>query len=415
MGLRKILMGMVTLLLAGAILSGMVNALEPKAPTTVVALENVRSYAPGIKPGDQNYAVDGGLLYAGVPGSWQRIKTPRGALVNAVAISPQAAETIFIGLANELALYRSEDSGASWQKVPLATEAIGSVTHIAVDAANRLVYVGTDVDGVHRLRDVGTSMIAAGHLVLDEPVEEVVTESTGKAMAFVRTRWHLYRAEEAGLRWVEVDSLPSPATAVAIAGGAVPTVYVGTASSGVRVSTDGVSWQPANLGLNYAPGSQLLVNDLAVDPSQPELLYVSTSISLGSAVLHTTPQGVSMSTDGAEGWQNLVSVDGLSVDRLAITELMPVTGHPGAVYGLTEASRSPIALGDVPGSQTALAVTAESTAQPQFDLLAILAWILAGLAAIGLLAILWLDFSQRQREATAARNDYVPETLRNDP
>lgn len=39
--------------------------------------------------------------------------------------------------------------------IPLETQNVGAVTDIAVDGVNRLVYVGTDTDGVHRLRDVG--------------------------------------------------------------------------------------------------------------------------------------------------------------------------------------------------------------------------------------------------------------------
>jgi hypothetical protein len=270
--------------------------------------------------------------------------------------------------------------------------------------------VGTDTDGLHRLRDVGASMIGGGHLLLDEPVLEVVAESSGAGMAFARTKWNLYRAEEVGLRWVAVEDLPSPATAVAIAETTPPTVFVGTASNGVRMSQDGLEWQAANNGLPFAPGSQLFVNDLAVDAAQPEVLYVSASLSLGSAVLHTTPLGVSMSTDGARVWEEMATADGI-----AITDLMPVSGRTGSVYALTEASRTPLALGEAPAIEVAaaeMAAQAPAAAGTGIDFLNILAWVLAGLAAIGFAAILWLDVTRRQRQTRTEEGVLVVEPIR---
>lgn len=410
MSLRKLLMIMVTILLTGAVLVNAVNALEVEELATVANLENVRDYAPAFAADGTNYAVDGGELFVGTPGAWQQVSTPEGVMVNAVAMSHQDENVLYIGAADELAIYRSVDAGQNWAKIPLATEAIGSVTDIAMDDNNRLIYVGTDTDGLHRLRDVGASMVAGGHLVLDEPVVEVVTESSGAGMAFVRTQWNLYRAEDLGLRWVAVEDLPSPATAVAIAETTPPTVFVGTASSGVRMSQDGIEWQPANNGLRFAPGSQLYVNDLAVDAAQPEVLYVSASLSMGSATLHTTPLGVSMSIDGARVWEDLATVN-----DVAITDLMPVAGRAGAVYALTEASRTPLALGDAPAIEAvAVEVAAETaaTADAGIDFLTILSWVLAGLAAIGLIIIFWLDVSRRQRQARSEEAALAVEPIR---
>ncbi|MFZ1757329.1 MAG: hypothetical protein WAU10_26520, partial [Caldilineaceae bacterium] len=290
MKIRTILLTLITIFLLGAVLAGIVSAREPVREAEAVQLSNVRDYAAAASPTGLSYAVDGGLLYAGNGASWQRLPTPAGVIVNAVAVSSRQAELVYMGAANELAIYVSSDAGQTWMKIALATQAVGAVTDIAVDGANRLVYVGTDTDGMHRLRDVGSSMIAAGHLLLDEPVEEIVAASNG--MALVRTGWHLYRAEDMGLRWVAVENLPSPATALAIAQTTPPTFYVGTAASGVRMSQDGINWQSANSGLNFTPGSQLFVNDVAVDPAQPAVVYAATSLIFGSANAHITPVGV---------------------------------------------------------------------------------------------------------------------------
>lgn len=389
MKIRTVLLAMITVFLFGAVLAGMVSALEPERVAVAEQLTNVRDFAPSVTAGGPAYAVDGGALFAGQANRWQRLATPAGVIVNAVAVSSRQPELVYIGAANELALYVSSDAGQSWMKIALHSQAVGAVTDIAVDGVNRLVYVGTDTDGVHRLRDVGSSMIAAGHLLLDEAVEEIV--AAGNGMALVRTTWHLYRAEEMGLRWVAVENLPSPATALALAQTTPPTFYIGTAASGVRSSQDGITWQAVNTGLGFTPGSQLFVNDLAVDPAQPQVLYASTSLIFGSANAHITPVGVAMSEDGASNWTTLAAKS-----DVAVAMLMPVSGETGAVYALTAASRTPLALGNAPAD--APVVAAVETATPT-DWAGTLAWVLAALAGFGLVVVGWLEVRERSRHS----------------
>ncbi len=391
MKIRTILLTLVTFFLLGAVLAGMVSAREPVRQTETVSLSNVRDYAAAGSTNDLSYAVDGGLLFAGNGSQWQPLSTPAGVIVNAVAVSSRQPELVYMGAANELAIYVSSDAGQSWMKIALETQTVGAVTDIAVDGVNRLVYVGTDTDGVHRLRDVGRSMIAAGHLLLDEPVEEIVAASNGTAL--VRTTWHLYRAEDMGLRWVAVENLPSPATALAIAQTTPPTFYVGTAASGVRMSQDGINWQSANAGLGFTPGSQLFVNELAVDPAQPGLVYAATSLIFGSANAHTTPVGVAMSSDGGANWASLAPMS-----DVAVAMLLPVSGETGAVYALTSASRTPLALGSasqVATAAAAAAVTPEESRPVAPNYAGTLAWVLTVLAGMGLVVLVVMEVRQR--------------------
>ncbi len=392
---RTILFVITTILLLGAVLAGMVSARETdvKSAASAVSLTNVRDYAAADAQGAPSYAVDGGLLFAGNGSTWQRLSTPAGLIVNAVAVSSNQPDLVYIGAANELAIYVSSDAGQSWLRIALSTQALGAVTDIAVDGVNRLVYVGTDTDGVHRLRDVGSSMIAAGHLLLDEPVEEVVAASNGTAL--VRTMWKLYRAEDMGLRWVAVENLPSPATALAIAQTTPPTFYVGTAASGIRSSQDGITWQAVNTGLGFTPGSQLFVDDLAVDPAQPGVVYAATSLIFGSANAHTTPVGVAMSSNSGANWASLAPMS-----DVAVAMLMPVSGETGAVYALTAASRAPLALGSATEIAPAAAVTVNAPATPNFT--GTLAWILASLAVMGLVTLVVMEIRQRSNVAHEA-------------
>lgn len=404
MKFRHILMAAISLILFGSVTVGVIQALEahPNAVHTMPALENVRDYMAASEKGGLNYAVDAGKLYAGVPGSWTEIRTPQDVIVSAVVADPAHEGALYIGAANELAIYRTLDRGENWVRVPLvaseAADAVkaGGVTEIALDPVQRLVYVGTDTAGLYRLRDVGSSVVLNGRLLVDEPVREIVTDGNGSGLAFARTDTTLYRAENYGLSWVTVDNLKSSPTALAAADTIPTTFYVGTTDRGVLTTTDGLTWTLANEGLNFVPGSRLHVDALATDPVEPGLVYVATSYLYGSTTVQQTPSRVSARE--AQGWMTLHDDVGASV-----AELLPVSGYAGAVYALTTASRSPMALGDAPAvaaaAPTAVTVAPAASSAPAADVSGPLSWIVAGLAGIALLFALAYDVNQRRRTA----------------
>jgi hypothetical protein len=404
MNSRKVAIVALTIILIVAVFTGAVSVFGNKAaPTVRTQLANVRDFN-AIGGQADSYAVDGGILFKGQPGAWTQISTPEHVLVSAVVADSTDPSVVYIGAANEMAIYRTLDNGSSWLRIPLADGHVGGVTDIAVDGAQRLVYVGTDTAGLFRLRDVGSSVILSGHLLLDAPVLEVAADSTGKGMAFARTEWNLYRAENYGLAWVAVNNLQSAPTAIAIANTEPSQVYVGTLDRGLLVSSDGLEWTTANNGLNYVPGSRLMVNDIVIDPAQPEVMYVSTSYLYGTSEIHEAPAGVAVSTDGALAW-SLINESA----NMAVSELMPVSGLTGGVYALTTDSRTPQALGNAP-IISEVAVASQPVVEPATSgVTSILAWIIAGLAALALIFAVAMDLRPRRTEAEAT---LAPETIR---
>jgi hypothetical protein len=388
--MNRTLMIVASAILTIALLAGVVNARNANTAMVVKpALENVRDYAPAVT--DKSYAIDGGVLFVGGPQGWAQVTTPDGVIVGAVAIDSQHPETVYMGAANGLTLYRSNDSGQTWLPVTLTNEAVGGVTDIAVDSDQRLVYVGTDTAGIFRLRDVGSSIVLGGHFQLDKPVVEVAADSTGTGMVFARTQNDLYRAESYGLNWAPVENLGSTPTAVAIADSDPATVYVGTTDRGLVKSTDGVHWTTANEGLGLVPGSRLEVNALAVDPQQPNVLYVATSYLYGSSELHESPVGVAMSTNSAGSWSTL-STD----HNVAVAGLLPVSGETGAVYAVSNVSRSPQPLGKAPAAPASLADVKVESPNATMPWTAAIAWLVAGLAALALGYALVNDLRSRR-------------------
>lgn len=401
MNARRIFIIITTIVLIGAVFVGAVNALgTEQSPARITTLENVRDYT-ATPVQDVNYAVDGGNLLVGGPAGWTQIDTPNGVIVSTVDVDLNNPDTLYIGAANEMALYRSLDGGNSWERYALSEEAIGGVTDIAVDSFQRLIYVGTDTAGLFRLRDVGSSLVLGAQLLLDEPVVEVAADDTGAGMAFARTEWNLYRGEDYGLNWIEVDNLQSVPTALAVVNGDTPAVYVGTTDRGLLRSQDGgFTWELANEGLGFAPGTRLQIDALAVDPMQPEVLYVASSYLFGSTTVHESPSSVAMTTNGGEAWA--LMNEGLA-ENATVAELLPVGGETGAVYALTMQSRSPQPLGSAPViTGEAMADAADAASANALNLRSLLAWVIAGLAALALVLAVAMDLRGRSRKSESA-------------
>lgn len=410
MQLRRLYILIFALILIAAVTTGIYQAVNwTNSAEPVAVLENVRDVAPATVAGQPDLAVDSSGLYIGRPGEWVAIPIPPEVIPSAVAVDRRPTEDgelqewIYLGAANELAIYRTGDRGANWLRVPLAAEFIGGVTDLAVDPVQRLLYVGTDTAGVFRLRDVGSSMIIGGQLLLDAPVRQVAVDANGSGLAFARTDWTLYRAENFGLRWSTVENLHSSPTAIAIAGSPA-TVYVGTVDRGVLKRSDGLTWAAANDGLGVVPGSRLHVDSLAVDPLQPQVLYVATSFLYGSTEVHHTPSRIAVSTDGALAWAPLEEAPA------PVAELLPVGGQTGALYVLTTASRTPAPVGEA----EAIAATAPApTAMSNFAS-ALLAWLVAGLAAVALVFAVVSDLRSCRPAPADAQAELEPQTVRID-
>jgi hypothetical protein len=389
MNARKIAILAPAIILISAVFMPAVSAWGGNdVPEVRVQLMNVQDFNAGAVT--DSYAVDSGVLWKGQPGAWTQIATPEQVIVSAVAVDSTDPRIVYIGAANEMAIYRTLDNGRGWLRTPLTNEYQGGVTDIAVDGVQRILYVGTDTAGLFRLRDAGSSIALSGQLLLYDPVLEVVADSTGKGMAFARTARNLYRSEDFGLVWVAVNNLQSTPTAIAIANTKPPKVYVGTIDRGLLVSNDGLEWTTANLGLNFVPGSRLMVNALAIDPVQPEVMYVATSYLYGTNEVHTSPAGVALSTDGAMAWTAIYEAA-----NMAVAELLPISGLIGGVYALTSDSRTPLALGNAPIIPEA-AVATQSVAEPAVSGTDLLAWVIAGLAALALAFAVAMDLRSRR-------------------
>lgn len=396
---RQAFIFLVTILLLSAVVAGLSQTLPRKQATLPVAqLENVRDYVSALVPGGPDYAIAGGQLFVGHPGYWVEVPLPEGVIAGAIDVRSGVRgdgglnhEMLYVGAANDLVVYRTEDRGETWLAGALTHSLVhkglvGGVTDLTIDPVQRLIYVGTDTAGLFRVRDGDEAMKSTAQLLLNEPVRQVVTDRLGGGMTFVRTESAVYHGTDYGLQWAIVDTLSSVPTAMAMAASQPVAIYLGTADRGVLRSVDGVKWTQLNIGLVATPNEPIYVDALAVDPLQPTTAYVAVSRAVNSQYVRYAPAQVAYTRDGGASWSPFAQPQ--LVGR--VTDLMPVSGYGTSTYLLTTANRTPLALGDAPsGAVPALISRPEPVSSPQRGFT--LAWLVAGLAALALAFALITD------------------------
>jgi photosystem II stability/assembly factor-like uncharacterized protein len=254
------------------------------------------------------YASAGGRLYrtTDAAGHWNDLGVPS---VTILAVDPRNSSTLYS--ANNNALYKSTDGGLTWSKPgPGLQGTCGPLSSFSfvIDPSNTsTLYAGcqgTNANGgggLFKSTDGGATWNAASsglpavQAFPNEPwPPNVPVNAPVNALAIDPV--HGRRPGEAARR----QTPTRPGTLYAAIGANVSVGYGG----GLFQSTDGAaSWNAVNSGL---PGS-LFINAMAVDPQNPNTLYIAGST------------GVFRSTDGAASWTragNVSNVWNLAVDPL---------------------------------------------------------------------------------------------------
>ncbi len=161
--------------------------------------------------------------------------TPTFEHVHALAFNA-AGGALWLGA--HTGLYRSEDSGRTWQKVQVPVQGHGpDVMAIAAHPAEAdLLYVGTHEAGVMRTANGGKTWVAVntGLRGLDVHGLAIDPNVPAKLHALVReTGAGVYRTSDGGQKWVRVDDGPAGETKI-LASVNIPTgmggifLYAGT-------------------------------------------------------------------------------------------------------------------------------------------------------------------------------------------
>src|SRR5262249_2552456 len=139
--------------------------------------------------------------------SWERVSGPEDVLnVWSLAISPTDPETIFAGTSPS-AVYRSQDGGQHWQKLPLdlATEcAIGTPrtpATVVAPANAGMVGAGGEIDGVQRGLDGGDPWERMAGGITDPDIHGMVIAPGKPTRVLTSTPREIFVSTDVGESW----------------------------------------------------------------------------------------------------------------------------------------------------------------------------------------------------------------------
>ena len=106
------------------------------------------------------------------------------------------------------------------------------------------------------------------------------------------------------------------------------TVYAGTYSDGVSKTTNGGTiWNPINNGLPIDPWGKTDLGALAIDPSNPNVIYASVEVNIPNSFAYFP--AIFKSTNGGANWSQIFN--GLSV-IYSLTSLVIDPVNPNTIY-----------------------------------------------------------------------------------
>jgi photosystem II stability/assembly factor-like uncharacterized protein len=240
---------------------------------------------------------------------WRNIGPFRGGRAVAVAGVPQQPRTFYFGSVGG-GVWKTTDGGENWTNITdgqLKTSSVGAIAVAPSDP--NVIYLGM---GEHAIRGVMTSHG-------DGVYKSTDAGRTWARVGLDRTR-HISR-----IRIHPTD----PDTVYVAAQGAA---YGPTRDRGVYRSTDGGKTWSQQLFINDTTGP----SDLAIDPSNPRILYAAMWDHLRKpweARSGGPGSGIHKSTDGGATWQRVMSGMPDTVGKIGVD----VSANPDRIYAVVEA------------------------------------------------------------------------------
>jgi len=248
---------------------------DPKSSQTMYAaawsVENQQA-------GDLFYTHDGGK-------TWQSVPAMHGKSVRAMAIAVSDSQILVAGALD--GVYRSKDSGNSWQKISVGDE-IHSVESIAVDPQNpNVIYAGT----WHLAWKTTNGGITWGHInkgmIEDSDVFSIIVDSTDPQVVFASACSGIYKSVNAGEAFSKIQGIPFSARRTRVLKqdpNHAEIVYAGTTEGLWKTFDAGKTWKRVS-------NPEVVVNDVMVDPRNSQRVLLATDRA-----------GVLASDDGAQNW-----------------------------------------------------------------------------------------------------------------
>jgi photosystem II stability/assembly factor-like uncharacterized protein len=250
---------------------------------------------------------DGGLWVSHDGGRrWSPLDGLRGQSIRAFAQAPSNPRILLAGTLE--GIFRSVDAGATWARIsPPDSREIHEVESLAIDPADPdIIYAGTwhlpwkTADGGKTWHNIKQGLID------DSDVFSILVDPDRPRTVYASACSGIYKSENAGVLFRKIQGIPSTARRTRVLRQDSvhrDIVYAGT-TEGLYKTVDG--------GKNFRrmTGPDVIVNDVFVDPSQPEHVLLATD---RGGVL-TSNDGAATFTPANQGFSGR-KVEALLVDR----------------------------------------------------------------------------------------------------
>lgn len=215
--------------------------------------------------GDVLKSVDGGV-------TWKKSREMHGESVRALAMSASNPDVLVAGTLT--GVYRTTDGGEHWSLIsPPNHPDIRNVESIAIDPKNPdAIYAGTwhlpwkSTDGGQTWKNIKNGVID------DSDVFSIIVDPQTPSNVYISACSGIYKSENSADLFKKVQGIPysSRRTRVLMQDPTRPeVVYAGTTEGLFRTVDSGHSWTRIS-------GSNLIVNDILIDPADPKKIMLAT-------------------------------------------------------------------------------------------------------------------------------------------
>lgn len=249
---------------------------------------------------------------------------PYGGSATAIAIDPSRPSTLLLGARNSL-LYRSDDGGESWRRLPFPRHFLGTVSAVAVDPSNSSRYfVAVSAEhsyygGIWISEDGGESWNLSEDMQ-GKSAEAIAIWAKDPKTVVAGTRAGVWRTRDGGGKWERISAPWNHEmriiTAVAIDPGNADIIYAGTTHLPWKTTDGGGNWKSIHSGMLDDSD----VFSIFIDPRRPQMVLASAC------------SGIYRSENAGEKWAKFQGIPA-SHRRTHVIRLHPE--KPNVIYAGT--------------------------------------------------------------------------------